>query len=219
MANIAVICEGVSEFNIISHIVSRHNAEHFLNAVQPRINHATETQADDGGWARVLEHCNDEVIEKIFQLNDYLIIQIDTDSSHISPYCIEHRFADGTEKSRKRLHAEIKARLMRNLSRENRKKYLSRILFAICHNEIECWLLPIYYSDGRACKTNNCIYTLNQELSKHKIPCIPDKQKNSPVARRAYRDILKNIRKKSDVIRIASKSWGFFSFISGLEAI
>lgn len=219
MANIAVICEGVSEFNIINHIVSRHNEEHFLNAIQPKINHDKETQADEGGWSRVLDHCTDEVIEKIFQLNDYLIIQIDTDSSHISPYSIEHYFSDGKAKSHKRLHAEIKARLMKDISHENRKKYLNRILFAICDNEIECWLLPIYYNDNKGCKTNNCIYLLNKELSKRKIPCIPDKQKNSPNARKAYRMILKNIRKKTDVERIASKSWGFSTFIKGLDTI
>lgn len=43
MANIAVICEGVSEFNILNHIVSRYAGEHFLNAIQPRINYNKQT--------------------------------------------------------------------------------------------------------------------------------------------------------------------------------
>ena len=137
MANIAVICEGVSEFNIINHIVSRYLGDHSLNAVQPKINN--DTQADEGGWSRVLDHCKDDDIEPIFQLNDYLIIQIDTDTSHISPYDIPHNFKDGSAKSPRRLHAEIKARLMRELSSDIRKKYIHRIIFAICHNEIECW--------------------------------------------------------------------------------
>lgn len=221
MANIAVICEGVSEYNIINHIVSRYNPDYNLNPVQPKINQATGTQADNGGWARVLEHCNDVEFDNIFQLNDYLIIQIDTDSSHIEPYAVRHVHNDGTPKSHKRLHAEIKARLMRDLSSETKNKYLSRIIFAICHNEIECWLLPLYYDDNRACRTHNCIYTLNKELSRQNIPCIPEKQKNSPNAQKAYRRVLKNIRNREGVIRLVEKSqsWGFSSFIKGLDSV
>lgn len=218
MANIAVICEGVSEFNILNHIVSRYNPNHYLNAVQPKISQE-QTQAANGGWSRVLEHCTDKDFEDIFLLNDYLIIQIDTDSSHIYPYSVAHCHPDGTLKSHGRLHIEIKARLMEKITHGVRKKYLHRILFAICHNELECWLLPLYYNDKRECGTNNCIYLLNRELSKRDIPTIPDKDKNSPNARKAYKTILKNIRKKADVVRCAGKSWGFGAFVAGLDMI
>lgn len=219
MANIAVICEGVSEFNIIAHIVSRYCGDHSLNAIQPKINDIDATQATDGGWSRVLVHCTPEVFDNIFQFNDYLIIQIDTDSSHISPYEVKHCFPDGSGKSHKRLHAEIKARLMAGIPHSVRCKYLDRIFFAICHNEIECWLLPIYYSDNNRCRTNNCIYTLNRALSKKKMPGIPDEGKNSPMARKTYRVILKNLKKKDDISRIASGSFGFSAFIAGLDTI
>lgn len=219
MANIAVICEGVSEFNIINHIVSRYNNEHFINAVQPRINHDRQAQADDGGWSRVLEHCTDEIINHIFQLNDYLIIQIDTDSSHIPPYNIEHNFQGGAAKSHKRLHAEIKARLVHNLSHETREKYLNRILFAICHNEIECWLLPIFYTDYRACKTNNCINVLNRALSRQNMDGIPYTNKNKPKAQKAYKAIFKHMKTKETIERMSTYSDGLKRFLEGLDSI
>lgn len=219
MASIAVICEGVSEFNILNHIVSRYTGEHVLNAVQPKINRQKETQAEEGGWSRVLDHCTDEVLENIFQLNDYLIIQIDTDASHIKPYDISHNFSDGSSKSHKRLHAEIKARLMREISSTTRKKYLHRIFFAICHNEIECWLLPLFYSDSRACKTNNCIKALNMALSKKNLNGIPDTDKNSPFARDAYKAIFKIMKKREIIERMATNSYGFKSLLNGLDTI
>ncbi|MBD5280553.1 MAG: hypothetical protein HDS35_08420 [Bacteroides sp.] len=219
MANIAVICEGVSEFNILNHIVSRYAGEHFLNAIQPRINYNKQTQSDDGGWSRVLDHCTNEVIEDIFKLNDYLIIQIDTDSSHISPFDIVHNFKDGTEKSHERLHAEIKARLVRDLSNEIRKRYLHRIFFAICHNEIECWLLPIYYTDKRACKTHNCIKVLNLELSRRNMAGIPDTNKNSSQARKAYNAIFKSMKKRAIIEQMATNSYGFKCFLLGLDSM
>lgn len=219
MANIAVICEGASEFYIMNHIVSRYSGEHFLNVIQPRINPNNQTQADDGGWSRVLEHCTDEVIENIFQLNDYLIIQIDTDSSHIPPYGVPHNCNDGSQKTHKRLHAEIKARLVRYLSRDLRKKYLHRIFFAICHNEIECWLLPLYYSDNRACKTNNCIKVLNLELSRRNMDGIPNTNKNSSQARKAYKAIFKSMKNRKVIERMSDSSYGLKCFLEGLDSI
>lgn len=219
MANIAVICEGVSEFNILNHMVSRYSGGHFLNAIQPRIDDVSSVQSSEGGWSRVLAHCNDAVFEHIFQFNDYLIIQIDTDSSHISPYDVSAAYPDGRQKSRKRFHAEVKARLMRDVSREIRKRYLDKIIFAICNNEIECWLLPLYYTDSRRCHTHNCIYLLNLAMSKKGLSGIPDKLKNSPQARKAYRTILKNLKKPQDVVRIAENNPGLKAFLQGLDSI
>lgn len=220
MANIAVICEGVSEYKIIENIVSRYcETQHILNPIQPKLNQEKSGQKENGGWSRVLSHCNDDNFNELFQFNDYLIIQIDTDSSHITPYSVEHTYPNGHEKSHKRLHAEIKSRLMRGISRELRAQYLPHIIFAICHNEIECWLLPIYYTDNKACKTNNCIKVLNQALSKRNLNGIPEVDKNSPQARKAYGSIFKNMKKRAEINRISSFSYGFQSFIKGLDSI
>ena len=219
MATIAIICEGVSEFNILEHIISKFcGTNHLLNPIQPRIT-GSHTQESDGGWAEVLSHCNDKVFNEIFQFNDYLVIQIDTDSSYIKPYSVSHHFITGIPKSDKRLHAEIKARLLSEISRPLRRKFLSKIIFAICHNEIECWLLPLFYYDNRACKTNNCIKILNKALSKKNMDGIPDKGKNSDQARKAYKDIFKLMKKKERIIEISTCSNGFNSFLKGLDTI
>jgi hypothetical protein len=41
-----------------------------------------------------------------------------------------------------------------------------RIIFAISVDEIECWLLPIYYSDKIKESVNNCDYRLHQKVGK-----------------------------------------------------
>lgn len=219
MANIAVICEGVSEFNILNHIVSRYTENNFLNPIQPKINSLKETQANDGGWSRVLDHCTDEDLEKIFMMNDYLIIQIDTDSSHIKPYDVPHCHKNGTAKSHRRLHAEIKVRLMKNLSYDIRRKYLHRIFFAVCHNEIECWLMPVFYTDSKACKTHNCIKVLNQALSRKNLKGIAETDKNSPHARDAYKSIFKLMKKREVIERMSDQSYGLKCLLDGLSTI
>ena len=101
---------------------------------------------------------------------------------------------DGKQKAVDVFYQEVKERLLKNISPEVQEKYEGRIIFAICINEIECWLLPLYYSDNNRCMTNNCIYTLNQALAKKNIGGIPGTDKNSPNARRVYNKILKNLK-------------------------
>lgn len=217
MANIAVICEGASEFKMIEYVVSKYCGFHNINCIQPELSGLNQRQSSFGGWMQVLEHCTPNKLNDIFQFNDFIIIQIDTDTSHMPHYDVKKSHPNGMDKSHHRLHAEIMVRLMRNFNCRERKEILPKIAFAICNNEMECWLLPIFYSDNRACKTNNCIYTLNQALAKKNMPCVPTKDKNSPEGVKAYAKILKNVRRKEDVIRLASFSFGFNAFLLGLD--
>ena len=219
MANIAIICEGISENKILQHMATRACGPHTFNAIQPKITQDTLKQDGFGGWKQVLDHCNEETFDAIFQFNDYLIIQIDTDASEIAPYNVAKNDNSGHAKSQYRLHCEIKHRLLKNVPRGCRKKYSSRIIFAICHNEIECWLLPLYHTGAAACKTTNCIYTLNRALSKKNLPGIPDKDKNCDMAQKAYRNILKQIRKPADVEHLAACRHGCAMFLEGLYMI
>lgn len=220
MANIAVICEGVSEFKILESIVDKYcNEDHYLNAIQPSIRLDDMTQEGFGGWLQVLNHCNEEKFEEIFQYNDFLILQIDTDSSHLSPFDVNLTLPDGTKKSDLRLHAEVKRRLLKDISHNVRKKYLSKILFAICNNEIECWFLPLFYSDNNACRNHNCIKILNRALARKNLSGLPENDKNSPNARKTYREIFKLMRKRDEIARIAIHHPGFKFFLQGLDSI
>ncbi len=217
MANIAIICEGISESMVISHIVSRYCGDHNLNPIQPKIKNGK--QDGFGGWEQVLEHCNEKKFSEIFGFNDFLIVQIDTDAAHHKTYGVPPNHPDGTPKSPTRLHAEVKVRLLKDIPRTMRAKYNGKMIFAICNNEIECWLLPLYYTGKQACKTNNCIFTLNQALKKHNEPCIADTDKNCSESKKAYRLMLKKLRRKSDVETCAKHSFGFSAFLKGLITI
>lgn len=219
MANIAIICEGISESNILKHVITKYSGIHSLNIIQPKLTANGNKQDGFGGWQQVLEHCTDDTFDNIFQFNDYLVIQIDTDASHMPHYEVPHTHPDGSAKSATRLHAEIKSRLIHNISRSKRKQYLPRIIFAICHNEIECWLLPIYYTDNNACRNHNCIFTINTALDRKNISKIPNKDKNCSEAQKTYRAILKNLRNKAAIVNCAKRHLGFELFLQGLNII
>ncbi len=222
MKTIGLICEGVSEINVMHRIVSKYLGEDaFVHAVEPDTTQKGGhlVQNDYGGWEQVLRHCNDNKIEEVMQFNDYLIIQIDTDACIQKGYAVSPWDGNGQKKADNVFYQDIKTRMVENISSEILAKYAGRILFAICDNEIECWLLPLYYTDHNRCKTQNCIYTLNQALGKKNIGGIPDKAKNDPYARTVYGKILKNFKNRKSIQDCAQFHYGFNELTKQLDAI
>lgn len=218
MTNIALICEGISENKMISHLLLRYMGEDCcVNAIQPEITNSGRgaVQASSGGWSEVLHHCNDEVIKNALSFNDYVVIQIDTDACYQKEYGVNPLDENGRRKSDECLYKDVCERLCRDISIEWQKK----LIFAICFDETECWLLPLYYQDKKRCATHNCIFTLNKKLASKGMQCIPDKDKNSTNAIAAYNKILKDIKRKKDVELISKYNWGFSKFIEQLKNI
>lgn len=222
MIAIGLICEGVSEINIITRIVLKYLGEDVvIHPIEPetKTENGFLVQSGYGGWQQVLSHCNDEKVEEILEYNDYLIIQIDTDTCSQPGYDVNLLDAQGVQKTPDVLYIDIKDRIQKNISPEVLNKYDGRIIFAICMNEIECWLLPLYYSNANRCKNHNCIFTLNAALGKKGIGSIPDKTKNSPFARSVYQKILKNFKSKKSIQDCAQYHYGFGEFVNQLDVV
>ena len=222
MASIALICEGVSEIKMLSYIINRYMGDDVVvNPIQPslKISHGQEKQDDDGGWLQVLNHCTDNTVKDVMASNEYLVIQIDTD------VCIQKSYdVDIYDENHKKvkddvLYERVCARLIQNISEDIWGEYSNRILFAICFDETECWLLPLYYENDakKRCATNNCIYILNQKLQKGGLG-IPQKDKNSPEAISIYQKVLKKMKRK-DIPSISQYNYGFKKFVEQMDAI
>ena len=223
MTSIALICEGVSENKMLTHIINRYLGDEFVvNSIQPSLKtaHGQDKQANDGGWLQVLNHCSDEMIKEIMATNDYLVIQIDTDACIQKNYDVDIYDDCNQNVSDQILYERVCNRLRKNISDEVWNRYSERILFAICFNETECWLLPLYYENDakKRCATTNCIYILNQKLQKDGIGTIPDTSKNTTEACHVYQAILKKMKKK-DIPRIAQYNFGFQKFVEQMDAI
>jgi hypothetical protein len=222
MKKIGLICEGVSEINIVTRIVSKYLDDNIsIRAIEPetKTENGRLVQNGYGGWQQVLRHCNDETVERILEYNDYLLIQIDTDTANQQGYDVNTLDSNGQAKTPEVLYQEVKARLLANISAEVQEKYQGRIFYAICMNEIECWLLPLYYTNNNRCKTQNCVYTLNQALGKKNIGGIPEKDKNDPYARIVYGKVLKNFKNKKTIQDCAQYHYGFNELAKQLDAV
>lgn len=222
MVSIALICEGVSEIKILTYIINRYLGDNaVVNPIQPslKLSHGQEKQDDGGGWSQVFNHCTDDVVNNIMAANDYLVIQIDTDACIQANYDVDiydenhQKVADAVQ------YGRVIARLMQDVNEEVRNKYSNRILFAVCFNVTECWLLPLYYENDakKRCATTNCIYILNQKLQKEGMG-IPEDNKNTPEAVKVYNEVLKKMKRK-DIPRISQYNFGFQKFVEQMDAI
>jgi len=222
MKKIALFCEGVTENRIISYITERYLGDEIIvDGIYPDVIELNNKiiQNGYGGWKTVLDHCNEKDIDSALDGHDYLIIQIDTDTCNQVNYDVDTN-ENGKKASDETIYDRVVERLLKNISEQKKIEYQNRIIFAICFNETECWLLPIYYhnNDINKCKkTNACIFTLNQRLQSQGLS-LPDKNKNVPNAIKTYNTILKNLKPKNIPI-YSSYNVGFKHFVEQLDEI
>jgi hypothetical protein len=222
--NFALITEGPSEHRIIKHIIAKYfkDQEPEINQIQPKI--INEKQETVGGWNEVLKYCERDEVKDIFVENDYLVIQIDTDQSQTKPFGISHTKQDAAtkvivNKTVGDLHAEVVEKLRSLIRPEILAVYGDRIFFAICVHTIECWLLPLHFAEHHQSSTNNCLKILNINLRKRNIDQIPAKNKNSPQSIRTYETILRDWRKRADIVQSAKHNLAFQKFVDSLGNI
>ncbi|HQZ26395.1 MAG TPA: hypothetical protein PLD18_13940, partial [Flavobacterium sp.] len=88
-----------------------------------------------------------------------------------------------------------------------------KIIFAISVHSIECWLLPIYYTDNKKSKMVNCLGTLNSKLNIVEGFTIDENNKNFTY----YEKISKIYSKRKKLILYYKLNPSFKIFIDDLE--
>jgi len=214
----ALITEGVSEYRIVKHIISRYFKDHEpdINQIQPRI--LNEKQENPGGWNEVLKYCERKDLKNILIENDYLVIQIDSDQSEIMPFNVAHTKRGGESKTTEELYEEILLRLNGLIQDEIRELHEKKIFFAICIHTIECWLLPLYCDNNHKSDTLNCLGTLNNALYRNNVHKITGSNKNDAHGKKAYAEILSKMKKKIEITNAAQHNIGFNKFIESLKS-
>lgn len=216
-----VICEGPSDYRIVKRIldVFFKGNDPFVNCYQPKP--LPSGKSDFGGWPRVLECCSDDTLKEIFEFNDYAIIQIDTDCSQDSPFYVPHLSDDGQAKSHQQLCEDVIEKLNSLIVQPEVQANRDRILFAICIHSIECWLLPIVYTDNRKENTNNCLEPLNREVQRKykKMVFLNERNKNENSGIKVYNNLISDWKRKADILNTAQYNVGFNAFVQSLDQI
>ena len=174
MKTFGIISEGITDQLVLDNILCGYfndmDLTENIRFIQPfRDNTDKEKVAGYGGWFNVFEFCRSLKFLEAFEQNDYVIIQIDTDRSEETNYDVNKRNKNGILHRPEELIKKIIEKFQGIFQTHFTEQYPlieQRIIYAICVNEIECWLLPIYYTDKIAQATNNCIFRLNQKIGK-----------------------------------------------------
>ena len=205
--NIALICEGVSEINMITNLIQRYTGISSITPIQPKIL-SNSKQNGYGSYQGVISHCNNKVIKNALDSgNDFVVIQIDTDVSkdYVPNFSLQW--------SERELFDEICKFLLKDINQE----YHDKIIFAICFNETECWFLPFFYSDNKKCKITGCVETLNRALKKGNYISVTH-DKNCEGSQKAYKEVFSKLRdNKRNIKEYSQYNFGFKKFIEDID--
>ena len=133
--------------------------------------------------------------------NDLIIVQIDTDDCEKPGFGVPRR--DG---ERELDHAELAARVAAFLT----SLIAEDVLAANAVDEIERWLLPLYFVDDNASRTTGCCEKLHRELDRRDLPGLEKEY-------RAYQQAARELRKRKAIEKARRRSPSLTAFIAELE--
>ena len=207
-----LITEGPTDQLVLRNILARFFSDPDIDTRPVQPNTDSTDEADHfGGWVKVLAYCRSADMIVALQAYDFVIVQIDTDCCE--EYGVSKR-TGGMNITADEIVQKAKTVIIEKIGTEIYAEYSRKIIFAISHDSIECWLLPLYYNDNRRTKTTNCCETLNQELSKKgfTLDCNSKKEKQ-------YHKICKEIKNKRQIESISIHNNSFKEFIHSLTNI
>jgi hypothetical protein len=176
MPSFAIIAEGVTDQAVIENILQgffQMDDELVVNHVQPPRELKNRVPAP-GGWTLVFQSLRNGDYRKSLQFNDYVVIHIDTDVSEETGFDVSHRAPDGNALSPEELIKQVGEKLVGVMDLEFYKQNAGRIVFAIAVDSIECWLMPLLYSDEVAKKTKvtGCLQAADWKLRRLNRPAL-----------------------------------------------
>ena len=145
----AGIAEGITDQKVINNILVGYFNDRDINVnwLQPA------KIGKSGGHGEVTNYCRSRKFKAVFDLNEYVIIHIDTD---ISPKLgISHQDENGQPISPDQLIERVIAKLKEEIGEDIYNQFANNIIFAIAVHTIECWLLPLHCQEARS-ETIDC---------------------------------------------------------------
>jgi hypothetical protein len=208
MISFGLIAEGLTDQIVIEDILAGYFNSAYIEVtpLQPK-----RDKSKTGGWTLVFDYCRSKKFQEAFQFIDYIIIQIDTDVSE--DYGVAKQDENG-EFTPQQLIAKVIEKFRSAIGDDFYSEYQKKIIFAISVHSIECWLLPLYYTDSRKAKITNCLDTLNRELPKKHKFTIDANAKNPEY----YREISEKYRKHKVLMKHYAENPSLKIFIEEIQS-
>jgi hypothetical protein len=145
MPSFALITEGITDQVTISAVLAGYyDEEPDITEAQP-LRDATEEgrQGSHAGWEKVLTYCSSEFFAQQFYVNDFVIIQIDTDVCGHKNFDIPLK-SGNKDKPTSEIINDIRNFIVGKIDPATYARYKDQIIFAVSIHSLECWILPIY---------------------------------------------------------------------------
>jgi hypothetical protein len=196
-----LVVEGKTDLAVLDNILCGFFGDDNIEVtdLQPR----RKDQDSFGNWLNVFKYCASPKLARDLQAVDYIVIQIDTDVSEDIGYDVPKFMANeeghNIEKNIEQMIADVQARLIEAITPEIHQRYQSRIIFSICVDSLECWLLPLVYP-SQSGKTKNCFKAFQRHLIERK--------------KTRSKELDKELSKKNDKDLKNPKSFNFYDSLS-----
>lgn len=208
---IGIIAEGITDYWVLKHIIERMLKDKDPNVIslQPKV--INGKQDGFGGWGNVFTYIEkEEYIIDLAQTEefDYIVVQIDTDVA--DQYGVDNSIAVD------QLYEDVVKKILDSVHEKFDK---SKLIFAICINSLECWLIPFVTTNQIDCKAiDNCVNKVNKHI-KAKYGTI-DKDQKGKAIEQYYSILSQKEAKKPAIIESYSKyNYGFAKFIDSLKGV
>jgi hypothetical protein len=179
MIEFRLICEGQTDHAVIKNILFGYfsDPDLIIKALQPDIDETNKETLKPkhenppesfGNWYKVFDYCGSERFFRAFDdKNTFFVVQIDTDCADDKNYDVKTKNEQRGKLPVNEVVNNVKQKFenlfIEKFGDDFLDKNKHRILYAISVDEIECWLLPLYYIDQNKAATNNCFYKLNEK--------------------------------------------------------
>lgn len=213
MNEFAIVSEGITDYAVLKNILfgwfKGQNAEPIFNQFQPDPTAAGESSWQQfGSWENVFKFLEEKKHRDALDFSEFLIVQIDTDQSEHENFGVSQR--EGVKQLEPpALVAKVAKKLQEIIGPEDLAFYGERIIFAICVNAIECWLLPLW-DKSKAAKCEGCLEAVDRALvRKNEAPLNKDPDR--------YRSASKEYAKRKVLLTEGSKNPSLKIFLNELE--
>ena len=159
-----LITEGPTDQVVIKHILWGvfDDPDLPINQLQPK------AEGDPANWVRVLDYCCSNDFKPSLDFNDFVIVQIDTDVLLREQLPEKYKIDLPSNLEVDEIITRVSQLLVSLIDGDDEfwLNHREQIIFAISVHQIECWFLPIYFTNkkAKAAKITGCIATLNEVL-------------------------------------------------------
>lgn len=215
MKTFSLICEGVTDQKVLKNILIGYFDDieeddirfTYAQPQQDATDRNKSKQVGTGGYDKVLKYCASEDFQLSLEFSDYVIVQIDTDVAD------KYKVNFSGRETVMEIIQKVEEKIISTIGSELFESIKEKVFFAICVNSLECWLLPLYYTDKIQSNTQNCLRRLNEKLGKKDKISTQNKNQNLKL----YHKISRGFLKQKNLIEKYSQNPSLNEFILSLD--